>query len=195
MNRILEATVDLLEEKNFEELTIAEIVEKADCSVGAFYGRFKDKTALLHALDERYFQEYAALAENLLTEQGAAMSLQESVRTIMQALVSMHREKRGLRRTLILKARLDDDPSFRQREQDTWRLVPKLADYLLRFKAQIKHPQPRLALEFGFMQAYYAMREMVLWDHIAAHIPLSGDDLAEELTQAYLAYLGIPVYS
>ncbi len=48
----------LLEEKLFEEISIAEIVEQAGCSVGAFYGRFKDKNSLLMALDERHFEEF-----------------------------------------------------------------------------------------------------------------------------------------
>jgi len=49
-NRILEAVEGALEEGRLETLTIQELVTKAQCSVGAFYGRFSDKDAALAAL-------------------------------------------------------------------------------------------------------------------------------------------------
>jgi len=58
MNQMLDAAAQLLETKTFDELTIAEVVQQAGASVGAFYGRFKDKDALLQALDERFFSEF-----------------------------------------------------------------------------------------------------------------------------------------
>ncbi len=68
MNRILDATSQLLEQKLFEEISIAEIVELAGCSVGAFYGRFKDKDSLLKALDARHFEAFNAGSQQLISE-------------------------------------------------------------------------------------------------------------------------------
>ena len=58
MNQIVDATGKLLEEKLFEEISIAEIVKQAGCSVRAFYGRFKNKNSLLMALNERNFEDF-----------------------------------------------------------------------------------------------------------------------------------------
>src|SRR5579871_3811602 len=54
LERILRATRDLLHEKEFEEITVAEIVQRAQSSCGAFYARFPSKEALLPALYDAY---------------------------------------------------------------------------------------------------------------------------------------------
>src|SRR3954447_2000622 len=55
LDRLLDATAALLAEKPFDEMTVAEIARRAGTSVGAFYGRFPDKDALLDSFDERFF--------------------------------------------------------------------------------------------------------------------------------------------
>ena len=54
LERILRATRELLQEKEFEEITVAEIVQQAQSSCGAFYARFPSKEALLPALYDAY---------------------------------------------------------------------------------------------------------------------------------------------
>ena len=55
LERILSAAETLILEVGFEGATVAEIVRRADSSVGAFYTRFKDKDALLRCLIDRFF--------------------------------------------------------------------------------------------------------------------------------------------
>src|ERR1043166_9320242 len=66
LDRILDAAEQVLEEKAFGEATIAEIMERAGVTVGAFYRRFPDKDALLHFLDERFFIELRERGDALL---------------------------------------------------------------------------------------------------------------------------------
>ena len=47
LERILAATEELLEERLFEQVAIADIAERAGVSVGTIYTRFADKSALL----------------------------------------------------------------------------------------------------------------------------------------------------
>ncbi len=54
MERFLQATRELLEERSFEEITVADIVERADRTVGSFYARFQDKDAVLRPEMEVY---------------------------------------------------------------------------------------------------------------------------------------------
>ena len=61
LDRILDAAERVLDEKSFTEATLAEIMERAGVTVGAFYRRFPDKDALLHLLDEQYVAAIAAL--------------------------------------------------------------------------------------------------------------------------------------
>lgn len=54
LDRISDAVVDLLRDKPFDELSVAEIVEASNISTGTFYRRFDSKEALLPLLFERY---------------------------------------------------------------------------------------------------------------------------------------------
>lgn len=59
MERILSAVEDLLTEKSFDQITIAEISARAASAPTAIYARFSDKTALLLAVHERFRQRTA----------------------------------------------------------------------------------------------------------------------------------------
>ena len=49
-NAILKAVRSLVAEGRYDEATVAEITSRAGCSIGAFYGRFRDKDAALYML-------------------------------------------------------------------------------------------------------------------------------------------------
>jgi AcrR family transcriptional regulator len=193
MTQILDAAARILETKTFEELTISEVVQQAGASVGAFYGRFKDKEGLLHALDERFFAEFERGVREILSRPGFAEApLPQVVREVAFFLAKNYQRQRGLLRSLNLKARLYGDSRFKQREQRAWdELYPQLQDILLRRQAEIRHPNPALATHLGFQQLFFALREFLLWEPLRAGQTYPLDVLVDELTHAYLAYLGI----
>ena len=51
---MLDATERLLEDRSFEEISVADIVREASCSNGSFYARFREKSSMLPALYDRY---------------------------------------------------------------------------------------------------------------------------------------------
>ena len=53
LERFLDAAQELLDTKPFEEITVADIVSRAERTVGSFYARFEDKYAVLHVLVDR----------------------------------------------------------------------------------------------------------------------------------------------
>lgn len=190
MQRIMDATIRLLDTKNFDDITINEIVEHADCSVGSFYARFKDKDTLLHALDEVYIHTAVSLIQQVLGRADlASMDLRETVHLITANIFDLHNNHRGLMRTLILAARNTSDPRFRQREMVLNQELPKVFADILSHRNQIHHPNPEIAVHFGFLQMLYSLREMVLWDHLMVNNPVADCDLVDELVRGYLAYL------
>jgi AcrR family transcriptional regulator len=190
MQSILDATAALLDEKSFTEISINDIVGRAGCSVGAFYGRFQDKDALLQALDEEYFHDMLVSVQAAVLDANlAAVDLPEVIRRLVQALYEVLARRRGLMRTLILAARTQPDPRFRLRENQVMQAFPQLLAVLLARREHIHHPDAELAVQFGFFHTWYAMQDMVLWEHLAARIPVQGNELVEELSRAYLAYL------
>src|SRR6185503_14615418 len=64
LERFVEATRLLLEERSFEEITVADIVSKAERTVGSFYARFEDKYAVLHVLVARLDERIKTLVRS-----------------------------------------------------------------------------------------------------------------------------------
>ena len=52
LERLLDAAEEQIRLNGFEALTINGVVNSIGLSVGAFYARFPDKTALLHAVQD-----------------------------------------------------------------------------------------------------------------------------------------------
>ncbi len=191
-DRILDAAAALLEEKSFEAMTIQDIVRRAGCSVGAFYGRLKDKDALLHALDARFIDIQLAAGHAWINAQEALPDpppLQSRLEGLLEMMYQSLKQDLGLLRTLILRARLYPDPRFRQQEARLNDLVPEICEVILRHRAEIRHPDPETAVRVGFFQAYLALRETMAWVHLQEHLPIRGAELAAELAQAYFGYL------
>ncbi|HVS16395.1 MAG TPA: TetR/AcrR family transcriptional regulator [Thermoanaerobaculia bacterium] len=193
LDRILDATRELLEDRSFDQISIAEIVARAGSSVGVFYSRFADKQALLDCLDELYaldvIRELGGLAESW---QKRRPSLQEMVEEATRRLITFHRARRGLVRALILHARLHVDGPFAERTRRMQR-QPGIADALLAHRDEIDHPDPERAARFSLVQALTAVREHVLFaEGPAAIVPLDGEALAREVERAWLAYLRGP---
>ncbi len=193
MAQILDAAAHILESKSFEQLTIVEVVQQAGTSVGAFYGRFKDKEGLLHALDERFFAEFERNLQQMLAEPGFSEApLTQIIRQTTALLAGIYQRQSGLLRSLNLKARLYGDSRFKQREQRAWNeLFPQLQAILLQRQSEICHPNPTLAIHFGFQQLFFALREFILWEPLRTVQTYPLDVLVDELTRAYLAYLGV----
>lgn len=193
MTQILNAAALILESRTFEELTIVEVVQQAGTSVGAFYGRFKDKEGLLQALDERFFEEFERGVRELLSQPAwSDAPLSQIVRAVTYFLADTYQRQKGLLRSLNLKARLYGDSRFKERERRAWdELFPQLQNILLQRQDEIHHPNPVLAVTLGFQQLFFALREFLLWEPLRSNQRHEMDLLVDELSRAYLAYLGI----
>jgi hypothetical protein len=89
-------------------------------------------------------------------------------------------------------ARRAPDRRYRQQEQRLHELVPRLRDLVLAPRRN-RAPAARAGDELGLVMVLFTIRELVLWDHLAAIVPIPDERLAEQLTRAFLAYLGAPL--
>ena len=194
LDRILDAAENVLAEKSFGEATLAEIMERAGVTVGAFYRRFPDKDALLHLLDNRFFAELHELAKASLSDakwQGATTP--EIVYGFTEIAVRLYRERRGLLRSLFLRARTDPVIMQSAREVNA-HYIDRLRALLLARADQLRHPAPERAVELGFMILVGALRETVLFGEVWPNGTTVVDSgLSKELARSYLAYLGAPL--
>lgn len=191
LERIVSATIELLETRTFDEISVTEIVGRARSSVGAFYARFEDKAALLDHLDERYTRRVLQLGERAARETTAADSLSGEVRGLVTYLLRLHRLHPGLLRTLIVEARRQGEGRFRERTRRMNRTIPPVMDRLLEHSGEMAHPDPERGVYLGLLMVFSTIREVVLFpEGLAEFVRYRDDALIEELTRAYLRYLG-----
>ena len=191
LDRILDAAEALVADKGFEDATVAEVVRRAGSSVGAFYSRFRDKDALLHALYDRHHQQAIATADDALDPvRWAGAATPRILRAVIRFLVRIYREQAGLMRAFAIRIR--QDPEFRARRE---RLSQYVADRLVsllrpRF-SELGHRDPERAIGFGLTVVASSLESAILFGELrVAGLAPSDDDLAAELAALFLAYLG-----
>jgi AcrR family transcriptional regulator len=192
MERVLDAAEALLGDKRFEDVHVSEIALRAETSVAAFYRRFKDKDALLHALHERLCEEAFATADDVLASErwkgaGIAEILSDFIPFVIKAL----QRHEALDRAIYQRA-LADELMRERSSRLTRHVVSRVSELLLERSDEIRHPKPEMAVSFALIQAmallvqHYtvAMREI-------EPVLMSDEQVALEVTSSVLAYLGI----
>ncbi|WP_433192890.1 TetR/AcrR family transcriptional regulator [Nocardia sp. CA-107356] len=103
MERILSTVEDLLAEKPFEQITIAEISARSASAPTAIYARFSDKTALLLGVHERFRERTADKIVAAITEPGLAeLPPEEFVSYVAGELIALFRDNHRLLRSVLL---------------------------------------------------------------------------------------------
>jgi AcrR family transcriptional regulator len=193
LERILDAAQALVVEKGFEDTPISEIVRRAGSSVGAFYNRFGDRDALLHALYQRFYEQAIATSRDALDParwQGRGVAV--IVGSVARFLVAVYREHGPLIRAFVIRAHID--PGFQARQERLYDDVNRrLSALLLERRGELAHPHPERAIAFGLTLVFSGLeRTLIFGEALPAASVLDDEELAVELARAYLAYLGIP---
>lgn len=196
LQKFLDATRELLEEKSFDEISVAEITRKAGASVGAFYARFDDKNGLLEYLNGLFDAEIAGdVRRTLDSKNWAEAPLDSVVSELLEVLVRSHRHHRGTLRALVLRTLGSGGGAGRPSDmpEGLWPAKP-LVDEILRRRSLINHPNPDVAVYLGLGMAASAVRERVLYPELGAdtrpRTPITDAVFVEELTRVFLAFLG-----
>jgi hypothetical protein len=107
--------------------------------------------------------------------------------------VSAHRARKGVLRALFLRLRGRPTPERLARTRRlNRRVVAGMKTLLGERKREIAHPDLDLAIPMGLSMVAASIREWVVFEDLKLY-PRAPDDevLAEELTRAFTAYLGI----
>ncbi len=163
LERLLAAAEDQLREEDVDLFTIQKVLDRTGLSVGAFYSRFPDKTALLHAVQERVYQRLepkilAALDDEAL----AVQSLEEVVDRCLDVYIeNMLAERKLLRAFWILST---FDPLMRRRaEQGNHLRRSAFIEAVLRgHRDEIAHPDPEEAMGMVYAMSTSVMQTRIL---------------------------------
>lgn len=192
LERLLDSAEALIEDKGFDDITVVEIATRAGFSVGAVYSRFHDKQAVLHRLQDRFVDEANLTTDDAFDpERWQGASIEEIISELTVFLVEIHRARRGVLRELL--GRTKSEPSMIERKERLVAHVGEHLESLLIARAErIGHPNPRLAIRFGLRLVLSTLEQAILFDEPGAYgVPNSDEELAAELTRAYLAYLDL----
>ncbi len=191
LERIVRAVEDLLTTKSFDDIRIAEIVRKAECSTGSFYARFDAKDDLLPFLYERYDADLRLRVEGHLSEGWERLTLRETVEKVVDITVKMYWERKHLLRAVALFARSQPHavgPKARSARAAVTDVPVRL---LGRFADEIAHDDPLEAARTGFFVVAAAAREKILFGDAphASDTPLPRERLGRELSRTLYNYL------
>lgn len=191
LERLLDAAEELLQDKRFEDVHVSEIARRAETSVAAFYRRFKDKDALLHALHERLCEEAFATAEDALAPaRWAGASIREILGSVVPFLIDAMKSRGALDRAVYQRGLSDE--AMRERSNRLIRYVMEgLSDLMLARDAQITHPEPANAVAFSLLQLVSLLvHTYTVGLSDVELVPMSDEQIAQRLIDSCVAYLG-----
>lgn len=196
MRKLLKAAAEVLGQHGVEGTTIPRIAAHAGLTPGAVYRRFNDKDELLETVilgilerqDER-------LRTGLTPEMTAQIPLPVFAEQMVHSLVVSYRANAGLMRAMrqFVWARLDTE-FWKKACRLEVRSYERLVELFLASAKDIPHPEPKMAVSLGMMMVISTLHELVLntseirmWKGL---LPQDDRRLKEELTRAFLSYLG-----
>ena len=106
----------------------------------------------------------------------------------MSLLVANHRRHKGILRALLQQGRSDSRFCARADRHNEY-VLGRIKAHLLSRPEPISSPDPARAVEMAFLFAVAAIREVVLFGESCGMTTPSDEELAAELTHAFLAYL------
>jgi AcrR family transcriptional regulator len=108
LSRIYVVTNELLLEKDFDQIKMAEISERADVTIGSIYQRFGSKNDLLWVMYERYLNEATEKFAELHADK-TEREFPERVNNLIIFVCTLFSANKGVIRSLLFRYRQDPD--------------------------------------------------------------------------------------
>jgi AcrR family transcriptional regulator len=193
MERLLSATLAVIEEKGLEGVTIPEVAAVAGLSPGSVYRRFDDKEAmiriaLLRFLESTQQSNQAALGSDRLQ----MLTLDDALLALSRGLVAQYRGRTGLLRALDRYLEIQADAAFLERAlsiiEVNLRLIIRA---FVSFHDRIAVADPERGITFAMLSAItlieaHKLHNSPVWRRV---LPLDDDALAVEAARLMAAYL------
>ncbi len=189
---ILNAAREILSDGGIESLTISEVAARVGLTKGAFYARFRNKDALLHALFEETFEINRKAIDDLTSRVRAAHAdLAEIITAFVPPALQLVRESSALFRLF------GSDHSGPPNDQDRAVLllegaIAQMRSLLREHASEIPDREPDTCAAMLVV----LVQGMVDWSMLLRRaaspvVPTDDDALASEITCAALGYLGL----
>ncbi len=197
LERFVEATQKLLEERPFEEITVADIVKAAERTVGSFYARFEDKNSVLYLIVERMHDRIQALTRAFCDPvRWEDVSLAEFVEEAVRLNVLAYRRAGPLFRASIQACTTDE--RFRIRRMETMQVCAEAQKkFVLTRLAEVGCADPARASDRMLELVSATLDHELLFGRFTTTQVASDAALVEELVDQclHLLQVRLPVVS
>ena len=122
--KIVQALISLLEQKEFNAVTTAEIAKKAGVTEALIYKYFKDKRDLLHQVLREYLEQYGVFLDHDLKGIKGALN---KLRKLIWSHINVYARNKVFAKILLLEARTNPD----YYNSETYKLVKRYSDTVL----------------------------------------------------------------
>jgi AcrR family transcriptional regulator len=151
LNRFLDATAELLADRPFSEISVNDIVERADRTVGSFYARFDDKAGVLRVLVEQRASRLAQEAVDYWTvEHWTDRTIGDIVSLAVDAVMNAYRDAAPVFHAAAIEA--PNDEAFRVLRRGVWDVAAESFGQVVAAHAdEVSHPDPERAAQVAMM--------------------------------------------
>jgi len=194
--RILDAAEGVLAKCGLEGAILARIAARARTSVANVYRRIRDKDALMAAMFQRNRKRSsAATAGQFNPEAVRPIGVVQFSRNVIEGMIRSYRSDAGLSRACVQYSEQHWETEFvRKTTASEAQSFETMVNTFMIWRDQIKHPDPKRAVRFGFVLLALVLRGLILFNRtriFADVLPLDDDFLKEELPRMFLRYVGV----
>lgn len=189
LDRFFKAIEELLADRTFDELTIADIAARADRTVGSFYARFPDKDAALRSLHARYLEhDLPYLDEFLDPERWRDETLEAVLRETTTLFVHAYRDPRPSFRPVIIRAATNE--AFWVQCRDAAAVASRAWRRLIESRSdEISHADPGHAADLCYRHTFAVLDHELLLGFLLPASMGSDGQLIDDLVMANLTLL------
>jgi AcrR family transcriptional regulator len=177
---IIEAATRILARDGWGALNTNAIARVAGVSVGSVYEYFGNKQAILEVILDRHLSSGEAQLTALASPKPAGISLDETVRLLVEGFIAVHRENPKLHRVL------SNEVPVSERQRDRIKQIRRQAIAVLAEQLQGKVERPELKATM-MIDAADALTHR--WFVDEGGIPAQPDAITRELQQMLRSYI------
>ncbi len=176
--KIVQALISLLELKEFNAITTAEIAKKAGVTEALIYKYFKDKRDLLHQVLREYLEQYGLYLDHDLKGIKGALN---QLRKLIWSHINVYARNRVFARILLVEARTHPD----YYKSETYSLVKRYSDTVMSIIEEgIRHREIRDDLDPTLIRhGILGSIEQICLTGVIFGREIEPDELTEELCE------------
>ncbi|RZT30893.1 TetR/AcrR family transcriptional regulator [Cupriavidus agavae] len=183
---LLAAGRQLLAERDFTAVSVAQIASACQVSVGAFYGRFRDKMAFFEALRASVMEESdASVARYMAERRWQDVPPRQVIEKTLRFMVNGCRANRGVIRASLKHATARPE-EWLPHQRNGQEIIERLAALLV---PRLPGPpaDAELRLRFAMQMAFGTLVNAIL--NNPGPLQLDDDRLPQEMTRMVASYL------